>query len=370
MRPRLLFTYLKPTSFVRDDLALLQDAFDVRPFHFAVEKGQARWETAAQIVRTLHRQRRWLRDELPQADAVVGWFADFHLAQPAQAAVARMLPLAVVVGGYDGNTVPELGYGVMASRWRAPLARRVLRQASHLYPVSHSLVCDENRYLDAPALRRTGLCASAPGLATPLTVIPLGVDPAVWPMGPAERVPLVSTVAYLGDHRTVRVKGIDLLIEAARRLPDVRIDIVGVTDAFRPTLTAALRPPPNVTLHPPVAREALAEVYHRTSVYAQLSRIEAGLPMVLAEAMLCGCIPIGSRVGGIPETMGGVGVDVAHPDPDAIAAALRQALDGAEKQRWVARERIATHFTLAQRGERLIAGIQALLDGAQRNAAP
>ena len=58
----------------------------------------------------------------------------------------------------------------------------------------------------------------------------------------------------------------------------------------------------NVSLLPALDRKDLVTHYNTTSIYAQLSRSE-GLPNVLCEAMLCGCIPVGSPVFGIPKAV-------------------------------------------------------------------
>ena len=283
MRPRLLFVYQELTSFVRDDLALLRERYDVRPFAF--ESGRRG------LVRTTSQQARWLRRELPAADLVYGWFADYHLVLPVLGARRLGKPSIVVLGGYDCAALPGLGYGVFTSRWRAPLARRVVRAATALAPVAEALVLSENRVADWPGITMQGIRAHVPDLETPCEVIPTGYDPAAWPRGPEERGRTVCTVAFVDRERTFRLKGLDLFVQAARALPDVAFDVVGVAPAFAPWIEEHVRPPENVTLHPPRPREELPAVYARASAYAQLSRSE-GLPNALCEAMLSGCVPV------------------------------------------------------------------------------
>ncbi|MEL6614309.1 MAG: glycosyl transferase family 1, partial [Bacteroidota bacterium] len=153
---RLLVPFLAPTSFVRDDLALLGERYEVVPFEFGTASG------AGALARAVRRQRRWLAAEMPRADAVFGWFADYHLALPARAAQRRGVPLAVALGGFDAACLPELGYGVFYSRWRAPLAMRVLRSASLLVPVAGALVRSENTVGAAPPHTAQGVAAHVP----------------------------------------------------------------------------------------------------------------------------------------------------------------------------------------------------------------
>ena len=123
-----------------------------------------------------------------------------------------------------------------------------------------------------------------------------------------------------------------------------------------------LDPPVNVELVEPQPRERLPAIYGEASVYLQVSRTE-GMPNVLCEAMLCGCIPVGSRVAGIPDAIGAAGEIVEAPDPDRIAGAIRAAFGRAPEGRHAARDRILQHFTREHRRLKLFS----VLDSLQRS---
>jgi len=88
------------------------------------------------------------------------------------------------------------------------------------------------------------------------------------------------------------------------------------------------------------------------------SRLE-GLPLGLLEGMAAGCLPVVTRISGMPEviTDPNLGWVVEPEDPEALAAALRQvaALDDAAvagyRERGVAH--IRSHFDLERALERL-----------------
>ena len=349
-QPRLLLIYLKPTSFVTDDWALLEEHYDVRAFHFDADEATS----ALGLARLWMRQLWWLLRELPSADLVLGWFADYHVALPVLLARWVGVPVAVVLGGMDCNWVPELDYGVWESRWRAPLVRWIIKRADLLPTVSPSLIEAEERYSNWPEPRRNGIRVHVPDLDTPHPVIPHGFDPDDWPMGPSQRPPTVTTVSLLDSERTYRIKGIDLFLATAQRLPEVDFQIVGISASFAETLRREREVPENVTLQPPRPRPELKEVYQRTNVYAQLSRVEA-FGLVVGEAMLSGCIPVVSAVGQLPELAGPTGEIVERPDPDAVVPHLHRALDRDEADRRAARARIEKKFSKAQREEQLLA---------------
>ena len=334
-----------------EDERILDDAFGAQSFFWTAGR------RLGHLVREAVRQGRWLRAHLPQARAVYGCFADYHLVLPAWLCARRGVPLLVRLGGYDGNTLPKLGYGVFASRWRAPLARFVLRRATLLLPVTSSLVENQNAFADWPEVLTNGVRAHVPGLRVPHEVIPTGYDPDAWPLGPAERFSSVVTVGYVRTLRDARIKGLDLLFDAAHHLPGVPIRIIGVTPTMADVLRRTYPVPDHVELVPPVPRGELVAAYQQAAVYVQLSRTEGGLPNTVAEAMLCGCVPVVSRVGSMPETAGPQGVVVDTPQAEVIAAAVRKALALPSTARTAARRHIVEHFTLAQRQDRLVKAV-------------
>jgi glycosyltransferase involved in cell wall biosynthesis len=339
---RLLFVYLQRSSFVREDLKILGGEHDIRTFQFGAEGKPGPLEFAI----TLVRQSIWLLREMPRCDAVFGWFADYHMVLPVLFGRLFRKPVVVAVGGFDAISLPTLKYGVVLSRWRWPLARLVLGNASMLLPVSQSLIYSENGFSEFPRTSAQGIKAFIPNIKTPARVVPTGYDPQAWRMGPPTRAPVVSTMGMIDSDRTLRRKGIDVVIEVARALPNVQFRIVGIQNVW--DVRQRYHPPENVELIPPVPREHLVRHYHETSVYIQLSRAE-GLPNVLCEAMLCGCIPVGSRVFGIPDGIGEAGFIVDTPDPAEIAPVVRAALSAGPERRTAARDHILEHFHIDRR---------------------
>lgn len=354
-QPRLLFCYLKATSFVEDDLALLRERYDVKSFQFDPELASS----VTGLVRLWARQCAWLLRELPSADLVYGWFADHHAALPVLLARWFGVPSAIVLGGMDCNWLPEYNYGVWESRWRAPLVRWIVRRADLLPTVSSALVEGEERYSNWPERRRNGIRVHVPDLHTPHPVVPLGFRPSDWPMDPSPRPATVATVALVDSWRTFRIKGLDLFLATARRLPDVSFRIVGVQPAFAAEVSNERDVPENLELAPPRPRPALSEVYRGAAVYAQLSRVEA-FGLVVGEAMLSGCVPVVSAVGQPPELVGETGEVVERPHPDDIADAVRRALHRGEDARRAARRRIEKHFSMHQRRQRLLGLLEEL----------
>lgn len=336
---------------------MLDEHYDVHPFEVGVDVQQSTVGKAAALAKGMARLDRWLRRELPAADAVVSWFADYHTALITARAAPHRTPVLMPLGGYDAMRIPALGYGVFSSRWRAPLARAALRRATVLLPVSGSLLRSSNPFGN---VGEQGIDLFSPDHA-PAAVLPTGYDSEAWPLGEADRAPSVLSVATVDSHTTFRRKGLDVLLEVARRMPDVPFEIIGLRlpiDEVR----SYFAPPNNVTLTAAVPREALSARYGSASVYLQLSRAE-GMPNVICEAMLCGAIPVGSTAFGIPDAIGDAGVLVRTADPAVIERAIREAFAMRPGAREAARAHVVRHFPRSRRREGLTALVGGLSSG-------
>jgi glycosyltransferase involved in cell wall biosynthesis len=92
----------------------------------------------------------------------------------------------------------------------------------------------------------------------------------------------------------------------AREFPEYNFSLVG-DSLFQCGL-------PNVKVIGKINSLMLKELFNQHQFYLQLSLSE-GFPNALAEAMLCGCVPIGSSVGAIPEIIGKCGFILERKDP-------------------------------------------------------
>jgi glycosyltransferase involved in cell wall biosynthesis len=338
-RPIVLHVHPGPSSFVVKDRRLMAHAFEVRdvPFPWR-KKWQVPFMMVTQAIRLLFS--RW--------HAVVVQFGGYHALLPSLIARATGRPCIIITGGTDCVSFPSLRYGNFAREPLGRITRMGYRWARLISPVHHSLVQAKNTYrLDDPA--EQGLMVHMPDLRTPISVVHNGYAAASWPLSEVPRDIDVLSVA-LGERRpsTLVLKGIDMLIHAAKARPDLRFVVIGLS---APT-TAEL--PANLTFLPPVPNASLLSYYQRTKVYAQLSLSE-GFPNALCEAMLSGCVPLVSAVGAMPEIVGDAGVTVPVRDASLVIEQLDRALamvnaPNARK----ARGRIETSYSEERRARELI----------------
>lgn len=148
-----------------------------------------------------------------------------------------------------------------------------------------------------------------------------GTPPSLAPFG---FTPQDFSVAFTGNMRPV--KGVDVLIEAARLLPaDSRIRLLLIGDV-RDEGVRQLAASPGVRdrLVFTGFRKDAAALAGACNAYVMPSVEREGLPRGVIEAMCQGVCPVVSNVGGMPELVedGVSGLVVPPRDPAALAAAL------------------------------------------------
>lgn len=278
-----------------------------------------------------------------QAELIYVWTVGDHTALALAAGWLLENPVLVVIGGYEFADLPDIGYGNL-TRWRG-------RRWSHLaWRRADALL-----FVDA-SLQREGESAFGPRRRGIAETVPTGYDGTYWtPAGDKED--LVLTVAHAPGTPNISLKGIDRFLSAAVKLPKLTFHIVGeLPHSVWDDVSA------NVSLHGWMERDSVRHLMRRARVYCQLSRHE-GLPNALCEAMLCGCIPVGTAVNGIPNAMGDAGVITTEPGSDALAImeAYRMSLSHGGPD--AARQRILNLFPLRRRRDSLQAILAKLGDG-------
>jgi glycosyltransferase involved in cell wall biosynthesis len=325
-RTKILFTSSLDTPFINEDYRLLSA-------HCDVDRLTTRGILAP--FRILPR--------ILTVDLSYTWFASTYAFWTVTLARAFGKPALVIVGGVDAAKIPEIGYGLWQSPWRSALVRRALRKATRVLVV-------------APSLKKR-LVELAGYAGENIAWVPTGYDSTFWfPEGTKEQ--LILTVAACEDMPRLRAKGIDFLLRCAARMPETRFVVAGVHE--RVLRQAGLPEAPNVRFLPFANQEELRRLYQVSRVYC-LPSLTEGLPNSLCEAMLCGCVPVATEVGGVPEVLGDVGFRVRYGDVDGMVGALARALGSTPAAANRARSRIAENFPLERREQELLRAVSEAL---------
>ena len=142
--------------------------------------------------------------------------------------------------------------------------------------------------------------------------------------GPRDR----RRIVFVG--RLVEMKGVDVLIRAVAALVakglDPQLTVVGSghRELQLRELTAQLGVAERVHFAGRLEAEETARVLNRSAIVVLPSRGTETFGNVLLEGAACGCVPVGSRIGGVPFAVGSAGVLVEPESVDSLEGALER----------------------------------------------
>jgi len=326
MKRKIAFIHYGYSSFIKRDYVILSKHFDVT---------KVKYKKISDIFKILI--------AVVRSDITFSWFAGGHAFVAVLLSKLFRKKSIVVVGGFEVAKVPEIGYGAMLNPKSARRVKYVLENADKVLTVDESLKKD--------AIKNLGVTGKN------IQTVPTGYDVEFFkPVNKKEN--LVLTVAYI-DNNNIKRKGLETFIKAAEYLPEIKFVVVGphLDNSIERLKSVAGC---NVEFTGFVSDEELVRYYQRAKVYCQLSRYE-GLPNALCEAMLCGCVPVGTRYCGIPTAIGDTGFYVPYGDPKATAETIKEALKLNKGKE--ARERIKKMFPIERREKELIEIINNIISG-------
>lgn len=283
---------------------------------------------------------------------VIAHFAGYHTILPTLLGFRTH----IIIAGSDACAFPKIDYGSFRKPWMAKAMAFSMRNANNLLPVHASLQRFTNTYSDLGP-KDQGYAHFVNGPIARSIAIPYGFDVQQWSQEARKAHPqsvLCVATGITPDNAVHFRKGIDLLLEVAKILPDHRFTIIGAAD---PEAYTGLSD--NVRILGKCSPEELREQLLAHSIYAQPSVME-GFPNALCEAMLMGCIPVVSAITSMPDIIGDVGAALERRSAPLLATAIERLsglpLDELTRQQEVARDRIL-QFTM----ERRIAALMALI---------
>lgn len=345
---QVLFVYSHWQSFVREDHRLLSDEFKVEKLQFRLEKGFFQF-FLFQLKGILN-----LLREVPANDVIYIWFCDYHAFWSVLIAKIFRKKTVIVVGGFDAVKIPTIDYGLfMENGLRRKLAEFAYRHCDKIIAVDTSLIKGTNTYAGEDSV--SGIAHFVQGIESKSEVIPTGYSPEKWQVKPKKKQ--VLTVALIKDEKVFMRKGIDVFLEVAKNLPEIPFYLIGLQD--NTLIPEHLQNLKNVHFYPILPQEELIDLYAESAVYAQFS-VSEGLPNVLCEAMMSGCIPVGSSANGIPLAIGDCGFILNEKDTAKATELVQQALNADASKANCARNRIIKLFPENQRKSALTRLIQEL----------
>lgn len=341
-KPSILFVAPALRTFIQNDIDILSEYYDIKVNIYP-------WNKKLRIGWYMFRQFILLLFTFQRFDAIIISFGGYWSLIPSLFGKILNIPTFTIVHGTDCASIPSVNYGMLRKKHLRQICQWTYQSSDMIFPVSDSLIYTENKYYNSPDANehKQGLKHFFPRLKTPLYTIHNGLDPTFWTESTKRdySAPL-SFIAVISNKTQLFMKGIYDIIEVAKQMPDNPFLIVG---SSQPDDIATL--PDNIKFQGRVTPQQLRELYHTHHFYLQLSLFE-GFGYALAEAMLCGCIPIGSSVNMIPEIIGSSGFIVENQNLSEIISTLKIAIDVENKDHLsiIARNHILKNYSLSKRG--------------------
>ncbi|MBN3521793.1 glycosyltransferase family 4 protein [Algoriphagus lutimaris] len=281
----IIYTYPVRTAFTDRDLEMIRPEMKIKALEFTQNPTHLPFFFIFQFFQLL-----WY---LPNTTQYLCFFGGYHSVLPVWFGKVFKKKCTIQAGGMDCINMPEIGYGNFRKKWLRKATIYSFKNCTLILPVAQALVKQHYQY-DSSISPNQGLINLIPNLTTPIQVIPNGFDTDFWKDTQLKRVPysFITVATGTSNPSRAKVKGYDLIEELATNHPDWKFTLVG--DSSYQTKN------PNVSVLGKKTASELLELYNTHQFYLQLSGSE-GFPNSLGEAMSCGCIPIGSAVGAIPE---------------------------------------------------------------------
>lgn len=318
-RKKILYCFAGNSVFGYRDVEMFSQVYDVSVCHYEIGK------TKMSKLYSFFLYNICVLSKIFAVKAVIINFGAWHAVFPVLLSKILGKKSMIILGGFDAGNIPPLNYGVFHSpsalQW---WMRKTYHWVNFLCPITNVLLSDNNKYADSKGHGfKVGLLHFIPDVAYKIKIIQREIDKLYWVINEKINKKDILAIAYIYHEQTILVKGYDLIIECAKLMPEQKFTLAG----FSPNMLQKYQKecPPNISLLGFQTRESARVLYQNHRVYLMPSMTES-LGQALCEAMLCGCLPIGSRVGIIPDLIQNTSFIIDKKDKYALKNCIEIAL--------------------------------------------
>ena len=343
MKKNATIVYAIKRSFVKSDISILE-ALDYNVFQIQSTPKK----TVLSFVINRIKEKIKSIYYVSRSKILIIWFNDYHAFIPILLSKLFFKKSVIVVGGYDAIVDEQNQHGLFLKKGiRSILAKINYSLVSEIWVVHKSL---ENgcEYAKEKFNIVSGVRNFLNHKKLLIKEINTGYDTRFWNYDKRSEKTGVLTAAFFSDERVINIKGLKIFNKLASLVPEVPFTIVGETKI---QIDNFLDLSPNVNVIGVQTNTQMKDLYQKHKFYFQGSRLE-GLPNSVCEAMLCGCLPIGSRVFGIPDIIGNTGI-LFDTEKDLNQIKDYMMSDTGEKDSKRARNRIISKFDISRRTEKI-----------------
>ena len=343
MKNNVTVVYSIERSFVKSDISILEAlGLKVYKIHSRPEKNLLKFL----LNRIMEKLKSILY--LSRSKFLISWFNDYHSFIPILISKLFFKKSIIIVGGYDAIVDNKNKHGLfLKGGLRSTIAKLNYKMVNEVWIVHKSLEngCDF-------AKQKFNIISGVRSFTSKKNIvikeINTGYDTRFWNYDQSEEKTGILTAAFFSEKRVINIKGLNIFNKLASLLPNINFTIVGESGI---RISDFINLESNIKVMGVQNRSQMKELYQKNKFYFQGSRLE-GLPNSLCEAMLCGCIPIGSRVFGIPDAIGKTGVLFdTEKDIEQIVEFINSDLGATDSKN--ARNRVVRKYDISKRTEKI-----------------
>ncbi|MCK5824555.1 MAG: glycosyltransferase family 4 protein [Ichthyobacteriaceae bacterium] len=333
------------SSFIKSDIDILSKKYNVIINTY-------KWANKFMLPFNLLFQFVFFITHIFKADKVIVEFGGYWSLIPSVIGKLFGVPVFIVLHGTDCASIPSIGYGSLRKKMIQFFCGVSYKYATKLLPVSSSLVSVKNTFLQNTDSENQGYKTFFKNNKTDFKVIYNGVDSAFWKPLPNFIKDEKSFISAFSDKQFI-LKGGDLIIELAEKYADYTFYIAGT---IAPKNIRNI--PVNVIFLGILSKEKMREYFNKSTYHFQLSIFE-GFGLALTEAMLCGCIPIGSSSNIIPEIIGDTGFVLKNRNVNDLDVLVKEVIGLKNKTEYAekARLRVIKNYSFNNREKELFKAI-------------
>ena len=258
-------------------------------------------------------------------DLVILWFSrpKYTMLQALIIKIFRK-KIIVITGGDDVANIPSINWGEMRFWYNRILQRLGFLFVDQILPFSEFSMNDVKKYANHKKI----------------SVLYFEIETDLFKPNEHKEDYIVTT-CFIIDSSTIVQKGLNVFLECAKNFPNMKFIIIGKID--KSAISFFDKKPDNLFLTKKnITRDELIEYYQKSKLYLQLSAHE-GFGVATAEAMACGCIPIGTLNTSLTEVIGDTGYLIEYGNIPKTVEAINKALHNPSLSK-KARDRIVNCF--------------------------
>ncbi len=345
----LIYNFQENSSFINSDRTIIASKYNVYDFQF-----YSNYKITYPVLfiwQSIFLIYHWNKYNL-----IISQISGFHTYIPSLLSFFKLKKHIIILHGTDCNIIPEIKYGNLQRPILKWYTKKSIQNANLLLPVSESLINNASEYYNEHQIS-LGLNRNIFGLRTPIQVVHNGIETNTFVIKNSYREPntFLTVAIGLDSQKNVKLKGIDLILSWAEKNPNNKVTIVGSECIFN--YNNKLK---NVKVIGKVNQHELKQYYNENKYYLQLS-ISESFGLSLCESMLCGCIPIVSNTGMMPEIIEDKGYVLMKRNLTLLTKLINSIfIDKTEKDIFEIRNLIVKKYSISLRSKKLLSSIDHL----------